>query len=73
MDAQLWYSLLLSRTEFSTVPLRGLFERLEKRRKISLEEYEMLHEGEGIKSLIQPGGEFALAEIDHQGTGIMSM
>lgn len=53
--------------EFSTVPLRGLFERLEKRRKISLEEYEMLHEGEGIKSLIQPGGEFALAEIDHQG------
>ncbi|MDD5736422.1 MAG: hydroxymethylglutaryl-CoA synthase, partial [Methanothrix soehngenii] len=54
-------------SEFSSVPSRGLFERLEKRREISLEEYELLHEGEIKESLIQPSGEFALAQIDHQG------
>ncbi|MFZ2536288.1 hydroxymethylglutaryl-CoA synthase, partial [Methanothrix sp.] len=51
----------------SSVLSRGLFERLEKRREISLEEYELLHEGVRKESLIQPSGEFALAQIDHQG------
>ena len=54
-------------SEFSSVPSRGLFGRLEKRREISLEEYELLHEGEIKESLIRPSGEFALAQIDHQG------
>ncbi|HRW33401.1 MAG TPA: nucleoid-structuring protein H-NS, partial [Methanothrix sp.] len=54
-------------SEFSSVPSRGLFGRLEKRREISLEEYELLHEGVRKESLIRPSGEFALAQIDHQG------
>ena len=57
----------LASPEVSSVPSRGLFERLEKRRRITLEEYERLHEGEGKESLIEPSGEFILARIDHQG------
>jgi len=57
----------LASPEVSSVPSRGLFERLEKRRRITLEEYERLHEGEEKESLNQPTGEFVLAEIDHQG------
>lgn len=53
--------------KFSSVPSRGLFERLEKRREISLEEYELLHEGVRKESLIKPSGGFALVEIDRQG------
>ena len=51
----------------SSVPSRGLFERLERRREISLQEYELLHEGEGKESLNRPSEEFVLARIDHQG------
>lgn len=57
----------LTSPEVYSVPSRGLFERLEKRRRITLEEYELLHEGEGKESLNQPSEEFVLAEIDHQG------
>ncbi len=53
--------------QFSSVPSRGLFERLEKRKEISLEEYELLHEGVRKESLIKPSGGFALVEIDQQG------
>jgi hydroxymethylglutaryl-CoA synthase len=53
--------------EATSVPLRGLFKRLEERRQISLQEYELLHEGMMEKSLAEPSKEFALASIDHQG------
>ena len=53
--------------QFSSVPSRGLFERLDTRREISLEEYELLHEGVRKESLIKPSGGFALVEIDRQG------
>ncbi len=55
------------RPEAGSVPLRGLVERLEERRQISLQEYELLHEGEMEGSLVAPSQEFALASIDHQG------
>ncbi len=57
----------LASPEVSSVPSRDLFERLEKRRGISLQEYELLHEGEKKESLIRPAEEFVLARIDQQG------
>jgi hydroxymethylglutaryl-CoA synthase len=50
-----------------SVPLRGLMNRLEQRRQISLRDYERLHEGLMEKSIVMPSREFALAGIDHQG------
>ena len=50
-----------------SVPLRGLLKRLEERRQISLQDYELLHEGLMEKSVVMPCKEFALAGIDHQG------
>lgn len=51
----------------SLVPLRGLDERLAQRLRITLKEYEELHEGRRTESIIAPSGEFALTEIDPQG------
>jgi hydroxymethylglutaryl-CoA synthase len=51
----------------SSVPLRGLVQRLQERRQISLQDYEKLHEGKMEKSVVMPFAEFALAKIDHQG------
>ena len=51
----------------ASVPLRGLLQRLEERKQISLQDYEMLHEGKKEKSVLPPRGEFALVRIDHQG------
>lgn len=45
----------------------GVLEKLDKRVEISLEDYQLLHEGEGGKSVIPPSGEFALLEIDRDG------
>ncbi len=53
--------------EAESVPLRGLEKRLEKRRAVSIDEYEMLHEGRRKESILSPCGEFALLEIDGQG------
>jgi hydroxymethylglutaryl-CoA synthase len=51
----------------SSVPLRGLLQRLQERTQISLQDYEMLHEGKKEKSVVTPCQEFALTGIDHQG------
>jgi hydroxymethylglutaryl-CoA synthase len=45
----------------------GLMEKLERRRRITLHEYEMLHEGKMKESLVRPQQEFALTSIDEQG------
>jgi hydroxymethylglutaryl-CoA synthase len=50
-----------------SVPLRGLVKRLQERRQISLQDYELLHEAKMEKSVVMPSKEFALVEIDHQG------
>jgi hydroxymethylglutaryl-CoA synthase len=50
-----------------SVPLRGLLQRLAERRQISLQDYELLHEGKKKESMLPPKGEFALMRIDHQG------
>lgn len=50
-----------------SLPLRDLWRRLDERREISLDEYEMLHEGRRRESILSPHGEFALMEIDSQG------
>jgi hydroxymethylglutaryl-CoA synthase len=50
-----------------SVPLRGLLQRLAERSQISLQDYELLHEGKMEESVLPPGGEFALVRIDHQG------
>jgi hydroxymethylglutaryl-CoA synthase len=50
-----------------SVPLRGLLQRLAERRQISLQDYELLHEGKKKESVLPPRGEFALVGIDHQG------
>lgn len=51
----------------SFVPLRGLLKRLQERRQISLQDYELLHEEKKEKSIIMPSGGFVLVEIDHRG------
>jgi hydroxymethylglutaryl-CoA synthase len=50
-----------------SVPLRGLVQRLAERTQISLQDYELLHEGKKEKSVLAPRAEFALVGIDHQG------
>jgi hydroxymethylglutaryl-CoA synthase len=50
-----------------SVPLRGLAKGLQERRQISLQDYELLHEGLMEKSVVMPCNEFALTGIDHQG------
>jgi len=57
----------IAQQQAGSVPLRGLMQRLEERTQISLQDYEMLHEGKKEKSVIMPCGEFALARVDHQG------
>ena len=42
-------------------------ERLKERKAISLQDYEMLHEGKREKSVVEPEKEFVLAGIDSQG------
>ena len=49
------------------VPSMKICERLEKRRQISLDEYEGLHEGKMKESILAPSQEFALMKIDEQG------
>ncbi len=53
--------------EVSSLPLRNIWKRLEERREVSLDEYEMLHEGRRRESILSPCGEFALMKIDEQG------
>lgn len=53
--------------EAGSLPTRDILERLDERRAVSLEEYEMLHEGKARESILSPHGEFALLEIDEQG------
>ncbi|MCK9564676.1 MAG: nucleoid-structuring protein H-NS [Methanothrix sp.] len=62
----LFFSAIVQQ-QAESVPLRGLMQRLEERRQISLQDYEQLHEGKKEKSVLPPRGEFALAGIDHQG------
>lgn len=62
----LFFSAIVQQ-QASSVPLRGLVQRLQERRQISLQEYEKLHEGKMEKSVVMPCGEFVLAKIDHQG------
>ncbi len=50
-----------------SLPQRNIWKRLEERREVSLDEYEMLHEGRRKESILSPRGEFALIEIDEQG------
>jgi hydroxymethylglutaryl-CoA synthase len=50
-----------------TLPRPGLMERLDERRRITLYDYEKLHEGMMKESLLRPEKEFALTRIDHQG------
>jgi hydroxymethylglutaryl-CoA synthase len=50
-----------------SVPLRGLRQRLADRTQISLQDYELLHEGKKEGSVLPPRSEFALVGIDHQG------
>ena len=51
----------------ASVPLRGILQRLQERERISLQDYERLHEGKMEKSVVMPSQEFALTGIDHQG------
>ncbi|MDM7911467.1 MAG: hydroxymethylglutaryl-CoA synthase, partial [Methanotrichaceae archaeon] len=53
--------------DVNSLPLRNIWKRLDERREISLDEYEMLHEGRTRESILSPCGEFALMEIDGQG------
>ncbi|MDD1761913.1 MAG: nucleoid-structuring protein H-NS [Methanothrix sp.] len=53
--------------DIGSLPRRGLIERLEERRQITLSDYEKLHEGMMEESLVTPEMEFALSKIDHQG------
>jgi hydroxymethylglutaryl-CoA synthase len=54
-------------SEASSIPSRNIRNRLKERVAISLDEYEMLHEGTGERSILSPSVEFALAGIDEQG------
>jgi hydroxymethylglutaryl-CoA synthase len=62
----LFFSAIVQQ-QASSVPLRGLVQGLEERRQISLQDYELLHEGKKEESVVMPCKEFALARIDHQG------
>ncbi len=53
--------------EASAVSSLNIWERLEQRRGISLDEYERLHQGEIDNSILAPCQEFALRKIDEQG------
>lgn len=49
------------------VPSLNLMQKLDSRRQISLEDYEMLHEQKAEKSIIKPHEEFVFAGMDSQG------
>ncbi len=51
----------------SALPSMKIFEWLEKRKQISLAEYEGLHEEKINESILKPSQEFALMDIDEQG------
>ncbi len=55
------------RQDAESIPIRGVWERLEERKEIDLEEYESLHEGRRSESILPPSNEFVLASIDAQG------
>ncbi len=57
----------IAQPQAESVPLRGLMQRLAERTQISLQDYELLHEGKKEKSMLPPRDEFALVGIDHQG------
>jgi len=62
----LFFSAIVQQ-QAESVPLRGLMQKLAERTQISLQDYELLHEGKKEKSVLPPRGEFALVGIDHQG------
>lgn len=62
----LFFSAIVQ-AQAESVQRPGLIKRLEGRRRITLEEYERLHEGRMQESIIQPHDEFALRSIDEQG------
>ncbi|MFB3763933.1 MAG: hydroxymethylglutaryl-CoA synthase family protein [Methanotrichaceae archaeon] len=51
----------------ATLPARNIWKILTERRAVSLDEYEMLHQGRMADSILQPSDEFALMDIDGQG------
>lgn len=53
--------------EAVSLPPRNVWMRLEERKGISLDEYEMLHEGRSAESILPPSDEFVLESIDEQG------
>ncbi len=57
----------IAQPEIGSAPFRGLLQRLEERTQISLQDYELLHEGRKKESVLAPREEFALVGIDHQG------
>jgi hydroxymethylglutaryl-CoA synthase len=50
----------------SLAPINAL-NRLEERTEISLDDYQLLHEGQKMNSIISPSCEFALLEVDRDG------
>jgi hydroxymethylglutaryl-CoA synthase len=62
----LFFSAIVQQ-QAGSVPLRGLMQRLAERKQISLQDYELLHEGNKEKSVLPPRDEFALVRIDQQG------
>ena len=58
------FSGIVQQRDYSAGSIR---EQLEKRREISLQEYEALHQGEGEVSILAPAEEFALVGVDGRG------
>jgi len=53
--------------EVESLAARNILKRLDERTKISLKDYEMLHEKRRSKSILDPSEEFALIDIDGYG------
>ena len=53
--------------EMGSLPTSNILKRLERRREIDLEDYELLHKGGRGVSMRPPSGEFALVNIDQDG------
>lgn len=58
------FSGIVQRTDY---PASNILEQLEKRKEISLQDYEALHQGKGEGSILAPAEEFALVGVDEQG------
>jgi hydroxymethylglutaryl-CoA synthase len=54
-------------SDIDSVPLRDLMRRIGERKELSINDYELLHEGLIKESILPPKGEFALIGIDKQG------